>query len=463
MFPMLAGGYFGYSQYSNYSSKFKPKVVQLLPMDRPEDFVHPYADEPWYKQMLFRTARFLYLGILFTPVTLVGILLLLTDSESVRALWLNMLVNSIETAGCTFQKFAQQLSMRPDMFAPDVIQALGKLRCEVKSHSYEHTRIEIKKSFGKEIEELFEEFNEKPVASGTIAQVHKARLKPEYAMEGGAQDVAVKVRHPNVVWETYSDLDLVFKFVKCSVNIIHMSLPFKQDEFRTMMQQQIDFNWEAFNLVKFSSFFEGDEFVKFPKVDLQHLSPSVLVESWMPGMPLTDCLESFGDKFKEEALKTKKNIETTLIEKKKRLAEIVHDFTMKSFLRDNFVHGDLHGGNILLAEDGSLTVLDTGIITSIVNKKEKFNDFLKGLVVGNGEDVADVLLDFHCGSLTDINVDGFREKMCATVGKYVSQDRGCAPGGEPVDLGDLLGETMFNIQSYGLQLRGDIASSIQSM
>jgi len=247
------------------------------------------------------------------------------------------------------------------------------------------------------------------------------------------------------------------------VNLIHMTFPFGQEDFRSLMQQQIDFNWEAYNLVKFDHLFEDEELIKFPKVSMDFLSPSVLIESWMPGKPVEDMLESFGDLYKEQASKFEGFFDDMITEKKKKLAGIVHDMSMKMFLRDNFMHGDLHGGNVLLAEDGSLTVIDTGITTSVLpDWAPRFNEFLQYVCTGDHVLLTDTLISFHKGDLADENEASFREAMEKTTKKFVSSP-GVAPGGGMVDLGDLLGEILFNLSTNDVHLRSDVAASIQSM
>ena len=84
------------------------------------------------------------------------------------------------------------------------------LRDDVPVHHFEHTRRAIEHSFGQPLEDIFEEFDAEPVASGTVAQVYRAVLKEQYALEGGAREVAVKIRHPRVVEECFVDLDIIF-------------------------------------------------------------------------------------------------------------------------------------------------------------------------------------------------------------------------------------------------------------
>ena len=68
----------------------------------------------------------------------------------------------------------------------------------------------IREEFGEDIEEYFEEFDSKPLASGSVAQVYRAKLKKKYALKNGEVNVAVKIRHPQVIEESYMDIDLVY-------------------------------------------------------------------------------------------------------------------------------------------------------------------------------------------------------------------------------------------------------------
>jgi len=116
-------------------------------------------------------------------------------------------------------------------------------------------------------------------------QVHRARLKPEYAIDGSIQDVAVKVRHPHVLDETYIDLDLLFGFVDTFLPNKY-SMPCSQDELSHILQQQLDLTWEAYNLYQFHKNFKPEiksGLINFPHVSARLASPCVLVESWVEG------------------------------------------------------------------------------------------------------------------------------------------------------------------------------------
>lgn len=233
-----------------------PSVAVEAP---PAEFVHPYSDKPLWWRIYFAIKRAIYVAVVFLPAAGVGVVstYIYPDSEKWRLRFLEALLRAMERAGCCFMKLGQWISMRPDMFPRDVVQAMARLREGVPAHPFSFTEKSIKESLGKEISEIFEFFDENAVASGTVAQVHRARLKPEYAIHGTIQDVAVKVRHPHILQETFLDMDLIFGFVE-NVFGNKYSMPCSQDELTHILRQQLDLKWEAYNLYKFSTNFRHE-------------------------------------------------------------------------------------------------------------------------------------------------------------------------------------------------------------
>jgi len=137
------------------------------------EFVHPYRKKPWYWKVWFAIKRCLYLAWVFAPVSVyfTATTYLYPDSPDWRAKFVESLLHALEMAGCGFMKLGQWISMRPDMFPPDITEAMGNLRTGVTPHSFADTEKAIKECFGKDIEELFEEFDPNAIASGTVAQV----------------------------------------------------------------------------------------------------------------------------------------------------------------------------------------------------------------------------------------------------------------------------------------------------
>ena len=103
-------------------------------------FTHPYLSKSWLWQLLFRTWRFAYLCAVFLPCALTGAASAILGTDAMRARSIRILLRSFERAGCTFQKFAQWLSMRPDMVPADLAKALTSLQQSAPTHSFEDTR-----------------------------------------------------------------------------------------------------------------------------------------------------------------------------------------------------------------------------------------------------------------------------------------------------------------------------------
>lgn len=428
-------------------------------------FVHPFTTWPWHRKLWFVLKRSVFLAWVFAPFFATSVIVLcFPDSRGWRESWLERMVQCMQQSGAAFQKFGQWLSMRPDMFPPDVIQALSKLRSDAPSHSGEMSRQVLKAQFGCEIEELFEEFDNRPVASGSVGQVHRARLLAERALDGPGgryRDVAVKVRHPGVADSAFMDLDILWKVVDCTQSFIHMTMPFDRADFDEVIKAQMDFTREAFNLQRFSRNFKREPRIRFPKVSARYVTKEVLIETWADGKEISVILEDF-DNFTPthcednvtSASTVKKDVQT-------KLSRILYDMYMNMMVRDNFVHGDLHGGNILFSEnDNFVTVIDAGIATSLDKKTIiPFGKFLHALCSGHTDKLVEHLQYFdESQSKAKMDLSRFRDEIQGTMDKYFGPSR--VDAHKPVNAADMFGEVMFTMQRHGMLLKSDVASTL---
>ena len=233
-----------------------PNVAEASIME-PVEFSHPLNGRPVLVRWWVTVKRVCWLMFVFTPFAFSSGMLLLLRTQAARERWIVSLISSFEAAGCSFQKFGQWMSMRPDMLPPDVIDALSKLRMDVPTHSMAHNEAVVRAATGQPLDEIFSFFDPRPMASGTVAQVHRAVLNAHMSHRGEATEVAVKVRHPNVEEETFIDIDLIFAFINTLGEYCgHFSIPFKKEEFHVVLQRQIDFRWEGHNLARFGQNFD---------------------------------------------------------------------------------------------------------------------------------------------------------------------------------------------------------------
>lgn len=431
--------------------------VELPLVPEPEGpLVHPYEEWPWYRRAWFTVKRSAFLAWVFAPFMCVSVLVVVfKDNRSLREVWLDMMLDCTQRAGAAFQKFGQWLSMRPDMFPPDVIEVLSKLRSDAPSHSKEVSRQTLEDQFGRAADDLFETFDDVPVASGSVGQVHRACLRSEHALDGPGgklRDVAVKIRHPGVADSAFMDLSILWKVVDFSERFLHMTMPFNRGEFDEVIQAQMDFTREAHNLQRFSRNFKGEKRIRFPKVSPLLVTPEVLVETWADGKVISNILEDFDNGTSTDALsalaRQKRDVQG-------KLCNILYDMYMKMMVRDNFVHGDLHGGNILYSEtDNHVTVLDAGIATSLDQRTfAPFGKFLHALCSGNTDRIVQYLDGFNESNYKNkVDLTEFKRDIQQIMDKFMPET--------PLNAADMFGEVMFSMQKHRMLLKGDVASTL---
>ncbi|KAK7754480.1 hypothetical protein SLS62_003500 [Diatrype stigma] len=315
--------------------------------------------------------RFLHLVVIFVPVILavpaiwVGRRRPDRDNERSGTLWwYAFLVKGMEWAGPAFIKLGQWAASRTDIFPNEMCDIMSKLHSNAPAHSLDATIRIVRAAFdGRKFDEIFEEFQEEPLGVGAIAQVYKARLKPDLAAPGDvdvsdttrnlrqnvrrnvdtvlksspkrvpSHYVAVKVLHPGVERTVRRDLRIM-GFFASMLNVIPtiewLSLPDEVGQFGEMMKLQLDLRIEAANLARFRKNFRDRSTAWFPFPYLDFTTRNVLVEEFAQGIPLADFLENGGGVFQRD------------------IAQEGLDAFLRMLLLDNFVHADLHPGNIMV-------------------------------------------------------------------------------------------------------------------
>eukprot|EP00210_Caulerpa_lentillifera_P007052 g6746.t1 len=277
------------------------------------------------------------------------------------------LLQSCRDGGAAFIKWGQWSSSREDLFPTEFCDVLSELHDQAPVHSIKATRKEILKAYGRSIEEIFDSFDYKPLASGSVAQVHRATYR---TTEGCLIPVVVKVRHPNVgLAERMPALG---------------NLPLKESvsQFSCAMTAQTDFRVEAAHMERFwNNFFPLRNSVIIPKVIPELVTESVLVETYEEGRSVSHFIRN------PSHLNTK-------------IVTLGVDTYLRMLLSDNFVHTDLHPGNILVRETPSensvqIVLLDFGLAEELRPKIRKhFISFLNMISKGDGYSAAQHLLQW---------------------------------------------------------------------
>lgn len=230
--------------------------------------------------------RALYLAVLLSP-NLVMALLEFACGPRFRKVRYEVLHRTLEKAGPAFIKFGQWIATRPDRFSKDLCLQLSKLHSNAPEHSFAFTKKTIENAFGRKLSDIFEEFDEAPVASGSIAQVHRASLRFQYpGQKVKSSEVAVKVRHPYVEETMTRDfviINLVAKMTTFIPGLNWLRLDECVQQFSVYMLSQVDLSREASHLSRFIYNFRRWKDVSFPKPVFPLVHPTVLVESYEHG------------------------------------------------------------------------------------------------------------------------------------------------------------------------------------
>ncbi|KAK9167995.1 hypothetical protein Syun_000135 [Stephania yunnanensis] len=337
--------------------------------------------------------RAIYLAILFSPA-----MALAPFAESFgvqfRKLWLQLVHLTLERAGPAFIKWGQWAATRPDLFPRDLCNELTKLHANAPAHSFAYTKKSIEKAFNRKLSDVFEDFEETPVASGSVAQVHRATLRFRYpGQHVKPVVVAVKVRHPGVgeaIRRDFAIINLVAKLSKFMPTLNWLRLDESVQQFAVFMMSQVDLAREAAHLSRFIYNFRSWRDVSFPKPLYPLVHPAVLVETYEQGENVLHFVDDFqgNDRVKSA------------------LAHIGTHALLKMLLVDNFIHADMHPGNILVrtAQKRSspkklfktkphVVFLDVGM-TAELSKSDRVNllEFFKAVTLRDGRTAAECTL-----------------------------------------------------------------------
>ncbi|CAL9781420.1 unnamed protein product [Musa acuminata subsp. burmannicoides] len=336
--------------------------------------------------------RAFYLAILFSPIIVMAPL---ADDcgPKFRKVWIHLVHSTLEKAGPALIKWGQWAATRPDLFPSDLCTELAKLHTKAPAHSFAYTRKSIEKAFGRKLSDVFENFEEEPVASGSVAQVHRASLRFRYpGQQAKRLVVAVKVRHPGVgesIRRDFMIINMVAKISKFMPTLKWLRLDESVQQFAVFMMSQVDLAREAAHLSRFIYNFRRWKDVSFPKPLYPLVHPAVLVETYEHGQSVSHYVDELDGHDRV----------------KSALAHIGTHALLKMLLVDNFIHADMHPGNILVRVQTKhsnkglfksrphVIFLDVGM-TAELSGSDRVNllDFFKAVALRDGRTAAECTL-----------------------------------------------------------------------
>jgi len=256
--------------------------------------------------------------------------------------------------GPTFIKFGQVLSTRRDLIGSTLAEELTKLQSEVPADSLAIARATIETELGRPIAECFATFEPAPLASASIAQVHRATL-------GNGHQVAVKVQRPDIARRIADDIGILAELAILAerflpdLRLYHpVSLV---AEFERVITRELDFRRELRHLQLFRQAFASDDCIVFPEPIPSLSTGRVLTMDFLDGIPFNrlNDLRAAGADFDALA---------------RHGARVFLDMVF----RDGFFHADPHPGNILYLRptaarpEGMIGLLDVGMVGRISDR-----------------------------------------------------------------------------------------------
>lgn len=269
------------------------------------------------------------------------------SAEETRAQRARRFRDTLAELGPTFIKLGQILSSRPDILPADFILELSTLQDRAAPMAKETVLALIEKGLGKPASELFAWFDPEPMASASIAQVHRARLKPAAGETEGAS-VVVKVQRPDIEEQIRSDTDLLSYLARFLEGVIEETGVYTPTgivaEFRQAMLTELDFANEASNLEEFAKNHRERTYVVIPRVHRSLSCKTVLTMDELVGVKISQVLRE-PDKYD-----------------RKKLARHILDASFHQLFTDGAFHGDPHPGNLLVLDDGRIGMIDFGLV-----------------------------------------------------------------------------------------------------
>ncbi|MDR0576779.1 MAG: ubiquinone biosynthesis regulatory protein kinase UbiB [Candidatus Accumulibacter sp.] len=275
------------------------------------------------------------------------------DAQAVR------LRRFLEDLGPIFVKFGQVLSTRRDLLPVDIADELAKLQDRVPPFPADRVHAQIETAYGRPAGEVFAAFDETPVASASVAQVHFARLRPE----DGGREVAVKILRPDMEGVIAHDLALLDTAAGLLEKLWSDGKRMKPREivaeFAKYLHDELDLMHEAANASQLRRNFRDSKLLLVPEVYWDFCNTTVMVMDRMNGIPI-----SHNEALAEAGI--------SLTELSRAGVEIF--FTQ--VFRNGFFHADMHPGNIFVAVDGAdkgkYIALDFGIVGTLTDTDKNY-------------------------------------------------------------------------------------------
>ena len=347
----------------------------------------------------------------------------MSDGERLR--------RALTELGTTWIKFGQMLSLRPDVVGGDVALELTKLQSTVPADAAGVAQALVERELGGSVSELYGSFDKEPMASGSVAQVHRATLH-----DGTA--VVVKVLHDGVEHRVLEDLELMEAIATFLEHEDPESAQLRPTvivgEFSQMLHDAIDLSQELRNLQRFAMNFAHEPDIVIPTPYPELSRRRVLTMSLISGAPFTD----------------RASVEATGWD----IDVLVHraaNIYLEMIFRDSLYHADPQPGNLMLPDGSHIAILDFGDVGRISSTRRRQ---LEDLVIAAGTHDVDGFIDVVVEITTPpptVDMDRLRSQIDAWLNRYLLIGVG------HLDMAAIITTGMQLLHDNGLVLPADLS------
>ena len=338
--------------------------------------------------------------------------------------------------GPTFIKLGQLLSTRPDLVGPELADELRQLQTNVRADRPEYVRDVIETELGQPIDELFQEFDETPLASASIGQVHRARLQ-------SGETVVVKVQHEKIHKKVQDDLEVLSGLATLAERIpefAHYRPSATVVDISRMIRRELDFGREERNLLQFAARFENDPTVRVPRPYTEYSTSRVLTMEMLTGHKFTEPEQLVADGYDLQ-----------------QVARRGADLYLRMIFADGFYHADPHPGNLLLLPGNVIGLLDFGLVGRIEERlREDIEQML--LAVAHEDVVLLTSIIKRVGAVpVELEHDSLEAELADFIGIYTAQPL------DQISLSAALKDLMRIIHNYSIELPAQMGLLIKAI
>lgn len=256
-----------------------------------------------------------------------------------------------ERLGPTFVKLGQLLATRPDLVPQEFSDEFKHLYDSTKPSPFAEVRAAIKAELGRDVEELFTEFEPEAMASASVGQVHRATLKD-------GSRVAVKVQHPGIEGRMILDFEILqglVTFIEKTFSASRVWQPTKHlEELKSMLERELDYRYETKNTLRVAEAFANDDTVVIPRMHTQHCTKRVIVMEFIEG-----------HKFARVGELDKAGVD------RRSVARVITHAMAKQIFVHRFFHADPSPGNMIVLGSNKVAFLDFGAVGVVTERRAK--------------------------------------------------------------------------------------------